>query len=181
MPKIVDRDSYRAELLSKAVEAFAERGFASLSMKQLADSIGISHGLFYHYFSNKEDLFLQMMERLGRDILLDLVDSVDPADAPPARLDAMVVRMQTRDTDLRRLFVLATDYVRLASPLESRARAGLSHIVEGSRTALRDALGVSDTTIDALFTYGFGIVQRRILGTAGPAYAEHRDIMRRLL
>jgi AcrR family transcriptional regulator len=181
MPKIVDHDTYRSELLAKAVQAFAEKGFAALSMKQLADAIGVSHGLFYHYFSNKEDLFLQMMEQLGRDILLDLVNGVDEGARVADRLDAMMRRMEARDADLRRLFVLATDYVRLASPANSTARAGLAHIVEDARLALRDALGVSEEIIDMLFTYAFGVVQSRILRSAGLGYAEHRSVMRRLL
>ncbi len=54
MPKVVDHEVYRVELLERAVGAFAEHGYASLSMKQLADRLGISHGLFYHYFESKE-------------------------------------------------------------------------------------------------------------------------------
>jgi AcrR family transcriptional regulator len=40
MPKIVDHDLYRRELVSKCFDLFAEKGYGSITMRQ------ISQGLF---------------------------------------------------------------------------------------------------------------------------------------
>lgn len=70
MPKIVDRDRYRKELLTKCFDLFAKRGYGSLTMRQIAKEIGVSTGTLYHYFPGKEELFVQLIEEITeRDIL----------------------------------------------------------------------------------------------------------------
>ena len=64
MPKIVDRDRYRQELLMKCFDLFAQKGYGSITMRQVADEIGVSTGTLYHYFSSKEALFIQLIEEI---------------------------------------------------------------------------------------------------------------------
>lgn len=47
----------RTSLAERSVEAFAREGFAAVSMRRLADELGVSTGTLYHYFPNKEALF----------------------------------------------------------------------------------------------------------------------------
>ncbi|HEY9628789.1 MAG TPA: TetR family transcriptional regulator [Coleofasciculaceae cyanobacterium] len=71
MPKIVDHDLYRKELLHKSFDLFAEKGYAAITMRQIAQGLGVSTGTLYHYFPSKESLFEQLMEEQAqRDILL---------------------------------------------------------------------------------------------------------------
>jgi AcrR family transcriptional regulator len=71
MPKIVDRDRYRKELLNKCFDLFAEKGYSSLTIRQVATEIGVSTGTLYHYFASKEELFSQLIEEITEhDILL---------------------------------------------------------------------------------------------------------------
>jgi AcrR family transcriptional regulator len=70
MPKIVDHDQYRKELLTKSFDLFAEKGYATVTMRQIAQALGVSTGTLYHYFPSKEALFEQLMDELTeRDIL----------------------------------------------------------------------------------------------------------------
>lgn len=69
MPKIVDREQYRKQLLTESFELFAEIGYGKITMRQLAQKLGISTGTLYHYFPSKEAIFLQLVEELAhRDI-----------------------------------------------------------------------------------------------------------------
>jgi AcrR family transcriptional regulator len=69
MPKIVDHDRYRQELLRQCFAQFARQGYASITMRQLALGIGVSTGTLYHYFPSKQAIFEQMMlERLETSI-----------------------------------------------------------------------------------------------------------------
>jgi AcrR family transcriptional regulator len=69
VPKIVDREQYRKQLLTESFELFAEIGYAKITMRQLAQKLGISTGTLYHYFPSKEAIFLQLVEELAhRDI-----------------------------------------------------------------------------------------------------------------
>lgn len=64
MPKIVDHDLYRKELLSKCFNLFAEKGYASITMRLIAQGLGVSTGTLYHYFPNKRALFEQLVEEM---------------------------------------------------------------------------------------------------------------------
>ncbi len=66
MPKIVDHDRYRQELLLKCFDLFAQRGYGSLTMRQIAKEIGVSTGTLYHYFPSKEALFVQLIEEITK-------------------------------------------------------------------------------------------------------------------
>ncbi len=57
MPKIVDRDKLRREIVAKATPVFSEFGYSGLGMRQIADHLGMSKSALYHYFPSKEDLF----------------------------------------------------------------------------------------------------------------------------
>lgn len=61
MPKIVDHEQYRQELLSKSFCLFAAKGYAAITMRQLAEGLGVSTGTLYHYFPSKQAIFEQMM------------------------------------------------------------------------------------------------------------------------
>ncbi|PZV02627.1 MAG: TetR/AcrR family transcriptional regulator [Leptolyngbya sp.] len=69
MPKIVDHDQYRRELLDQCFDLFAEKGYAALTMRQIAQGLRVSTGTLYHYFPSKEGLFEQLVrETTLRDI-----------------------------------------------------------------------------------------------------------------
>ena len=57
MPKIVDHDAYRVELMEGAALLFSERGYASVTMRQVAKGLSVSTGTLYHYFPSKPALF----------------------------------------------------------------------------------------------------------------------------
>lgn len=52
----------REQLLDVALELFAERGYGWTSMRDLADEVGVSPGLVYHYFPSKEDLLRAVVD-----------------------------------------------------------------------------------------------------------------------
>lgn len=50
------------ELKSAALDVFAERDFASVTIKDIACAIGVNTALIYYYFESKEDLFRATIE-----------------------------------------------------------------------------------------------------------------------
>jgi AcrR family transcriptional regulator len=52
------RGAARAAALKEAALAlFAERGYAAVTIKDIAGALGVNSALIYYYFENKEDLF----------------------------------------------------------------------------------------------------------------------------
>jgi AcrR family transcriptional regulator len=57
----------RESLLSSARRAFEESGFYATSVAEISRRTGMSQGAFYQYFKNKEQIFLELNDRiLGR-------------------------------------------------------------------------------------------------------------------
>ena len=58
----------REQIIDFATERFAEQGYHPTSVAEIVDAIGVGKGVFYWYFSSKEELFLEIL----RDAQLDL-------------------------------------------------------------------------------------------------------------
>jgi AcrR family transcriptional regulator len=52
------REATRLAILNAATKLFAENGYVHTSMRGVAENAGISPGLTYHYFKNKEQLLI---------------------------------------------------------------------------------------------------------------------------
>jgi AcrR family transcriptional regulator len=76
MPKVTQEhlDARRKEILDGARRAFAEHGYEGATVARLEEATGLSRGAIFHYFENKNDLFvelaMEMNTRFG-DILLE--------------------------------------------------------------------------------------------------------------
>lgn len=54
-------EARRAEILSTALEAFSVRGFQGSSLREIADSVGLSQAGVLHHFSSKEALLAAVL------------------------------------------------------------------------------------------------------------------------
>jgi AcrR family transcriptional regulator len=80
------------QTLTVAHDLFAKRGFAAVTMDEVAAEVGVTKPLLYNYFGNKERLYVACMERSG-DALFATIgaavgDSASPGDALNAGLRA---------------------------------------------------------------------------------------------
>jgi AcrR family transcriptional regulator len=66
MPRIVDRNEKKSDLVHAALSVFAELGYHRATMQQVADRAGVSKGAVYEYFDGKEDLFVSSADTLMR-------------------------------------------------------------------------------------------------------------------
>jgi len=76
MPKVSQEhlDARRKEILDGARRAFAAYGYEGATVTKLEEATGLSRGAIFHYFENKNDLFVELaMETNTRfgDILLE--------------------------------------------------------------------------------------------------------------
>jgi TetR/AcrR family transcriptional regulator len=100
-PRAADYDDKRAAVLSQAARLFAERGYDRTSMVEIAQALGVSKALFYHYFPAKDALLFAII----RAHLDELVAAVEAAAAMPGdprtRLQAVVTAILDcyRDAD----------------------------------------------------------------------------------
>ncbi|PUA40060.1 TetR family transcriptional regulator [Paenibacillus elgii] len=71
------RDERKEQIMDAALKVFSRRGIAGTKMSMIAAEAGISHGLLYHYFKSKDELFttLVQMAMLGaQDAMKSIYD-----------------------------------------------------------------------------------------------------------
>ncbi len=59
-PKVVEHR--REQIIEAAMHVFAQKGYARATTKDIASAAGITSGLIYHYFENKEALLKAIIE-----------------------------------------------------------------------------------------------------------------------
>lgn len=57
------REEQRRKILAAAEKVFAHKGLAATKIADIAAEAEVSYGLVYHYFSNKEKIFAELVER----------------------------------------------------------------------------------------------------------------------
>ena len=66
-------------MLAVAGEVFAERGFHTASMDDIAERADISKPMLYAYFGSKDGLYSAYIDRVGGELLAAMGAAVDPA------------------------------------------------------------------------------------------------------
>lgn len=62
----------RTEILQTALDLFSARGFAAVSLRDIADRVGVNHAMIRYHFGGKEELWREsaafLFERLAQEI-----------------------------------------------------------------------------------------------------------------
>jgi AcrR family transcriptional regulator len=76
------------QTLNVAHALFAERGYAAVTMDEVAGAVGVTKPLLYNYFGNKERLYIACMERAGDALSATIADAVRATASPGDALGA---------------------------------------------------------------------------------------------
>ena len=66
------KENVKEKIYQAAIEEFYKKGFLKAKMQDIAKKAGISTGLTYSYYNNKEDLFASIVEPIYKEILQPL-------------------------------------------------------------------------------------------------------------
>jgi len=94
------------EILNQAKKLFSEKGFHSLTVSDIVDSLGIARGTFYIYFRNKDDIYRRVLEELVKEISSRL--KLLPRENPLGQLKENVeevLKLFVEDRELARLIL----------------------------------------------------------------------------
>src|SRR6476646_5792128 len=89
MPQVPAEPSLdrKAQILEAAIVCFAKRGFHQTSMHDISAEAGISVGLIYRYFANKEAVISAMANRHKKEIH----DVLERAKQAPTLLESLEI------------------------------------------------------------------------------------------
>lgn len=164
MPKIVDHDQYRKELLDKCFNLFAEKGYGAVTMRQIAQELGVSTGTLYHYFSSKEVLFEQLLDDVSEQEMVQVTAEIQKAKTIGDRIEIGLQCLEQDRDYHEKLALLAVDFYQ-----QQQRDGGETDALRRLRTEvkswIRELIGIQDEdVINLLFCHVDGLMYHRIYG-----------------
>jgi AcrR family transcriptional regulator len=86
----LSRGDRMEQTLGVAHALFAERGYAEVTMDEIAAAVGVTKPLLYNYFGNKERLYIACMEQAGDSLTRTVGEAIAGTDSPGDALGAGV-------------------------------------------------------------------------------------------
>lgn len=159
MPKLVDHDEWRAAALTRVFELFARKGYATVTVREVAQFLGVSTGKLYHYFPTKEALFEQMLRHLGHQDMLRFSEVMQRVEATE-RAKALTRFVEKNLEHFQNMLLVVVDYYRHHGP----GSEILTWLARFYRDAVTQQLGVSHTAMAVpLFSAVLGMLLQHLV------------------
>lgn len=161
----------RDRILNEATQFFTERGYQGISMREIAEAVGVSKAALYYHFQDKEALFLGVLLSsiavLGR-----LVAEAGQEEGIRAQLHALLFGIATRMAGQRAMMRVAEqDAVHLSPEAQKQMRLAYQQAFTSQvRTLLEVAQGQGE-----LRALDVGQLTRVLLGMAYPLLATKEE------
>ena len=124
------------KILNAALELFAEEGFKSTSTSKVAKRAGVSEGLIFRHFENKEGLLsaiMKMGEEKARSLFSDIVTDPDPKSVIRKSIELGLKTSKNQGE---------SDFWKLQFKIKWELEEYGAHKMEGLRNALEHAFGL---------------------------------------
>ncbi len=174
----------RRQILESAMFCFGESGFHQTSMHDISEKAGISVGLIYRYFKNKDEVIAaiaaehkadiaQLLERAGEAPTLleamEILFTSDCGERSPRIISAFVVDLFAEGSRNPRVAKVVRDVTRAKSK-------GVSALIARSPEAKRAAHGLKPEAIaEMIFAVNDGTMMRSVLSPASTSATEQRE------
>jgi AcrR family transcriptional regulator len=124
MPKLVDHDVRREELVRAAWRVIAERGIDEVTIREIARQAGYSSGVLAHYFENKDDL-LAHASRMSHELIYERYEA--EVDTPLQRDALREVLLDNLPLDAQRDLETRIEMSFWARSLRNASLSGIQH------------------------------------------------------
>ena len=183
-PQTESSSDRRTQILDAALVCFAKRGFHQASMHDIAAEAGISVGLIYRYFENKEAVISAMADRHKKEIsevlqrarqaptLLESVEILFTAhccENEPRVISAFVVDLYAEASRNPRVADLVRDVLQTAMD-------GVTDLIARAPEAQAAAHGLSPTELaELIYAVARGMLMLDVLRPQQMTAAERRE------
>jgi AcrR family transcriptional regulator len=182
MPKIVDHDLYRKELLSQCFDMFAEKGYAAITMREIALGLGVSTGTLYHYFSSKEVLFEQLVEEWTHQDLIRAEAELETAQTLAERIEAGFRFIANNEAYfVKQMFLLMDFYQQQEQGKASRSEI-CKLVCDRARERVAELLGLQDPNL-VIFVMSLidGLILGRLYNEDFPSFEVQGALLGKML
>jgi len=114
------RNDRRLEIVDISAEMFAKRGFNAVGVAEISDAVGLGRGALYHYIGSKDQLLLDIQERVLKPIywFTDEILSLDRHPLVQLRLVSHFL-LEIMTSRLAHVWVYQHDYRSLSDELRA--------------------------------------------------------------
>lgn len=74
----------KAEILDASMKLFTEKGYLQTTTQDIINQVGISRGLLYYHFKNKEEILYILVEKSVKPLILQMEKIVNETSLSPA-------------------------------------------------------------------------------------------------
>jgi len=147
MPKIVDHDAYRKELLSKCFDLFAEQGYGLITMRQIAQGLKVSTGTLYHYFPSKEAIFEQLMERMAQQDISQVIETLKDTETVGERIEIAFAFIEENRDRFEKQTLLMADYYQHQQRQKGARSKVIQQIEEQIKELVMNVMKIDDSDV----------------------------------
>jgi len=183
-PQIDSSSDRRVQILDAALVCFAKRGFHQASMHDISAEAGISAGLIYRYFENKDAVISAMADRHKKEIhevvqrakqaptlleSLEILFTAHCCEDAPQVVSAFVVDLYAEASRNQRVADLVRDVLQTAMD-------GVTDLIARAPEAQAAAHGLSPTELaELIYAVARGMLMLDVLRPQQMTAAERRE------
>ncbi|MDZ8227014.1 MULTISPECIES: TetR/AcrR family transcriptional regulator [unclassified Nostoc] len=182
MPKIVDHEQYRKELLDKCFDLFAQKGYGSITMRQIAEGLGVSTGTLYHYFPSKQALFEQLAEEICEQDLSTALAELEGAQTLQESMEALGRYLVKNEDYFIKWTYIWIDFCQHKDSKEMLKNSIFKRTNQRYQEAICDLLGIQDSVL-ASFVLSFldGLILEKLWGNETIDFIEQCALLSKML
>lgn len=107
------------KILNAAFKCISERGYASVSLRDIADEAGVVLSQLNYYYKNKEGLFTEIIKTLAQQYLNEIEDNLKKGETEKEKMMHLIEYFQEMLKEKPELFKLLFDLTSMALWSES--------------------------------------------------------------
>ena len=105
------------EILKTAAQLFSERGYSAVSMRDLAESMGIKAASLYNHISSKQELLSSIVISVAEEFTSGMNDIITSQNATVEKLNRVIdLHVKITIENSKALFSLNNDWMHLKEP-----------------------------------------------------------------
>jgi AcrR family transcriptional regulator len=175
------RPSRRDEVLAAGTLEFVERGFASVSVTDIARRAGMTPAAVYYHFPTKEDVLLALVGRTGdaiSELCSDLIEAAGAEGAVTALIDRFLAWLEDHPADARLYYQSSQGATADVESLRREQRRDqVTAMLRGPLKPAQAAMSATELRVVAIAVLVlFGEVTRLL--SEGRPTKRHRDAVR---
>jgi len=143
-PSAKEERNRRGQIVEAASVVLGRQGYTDTSLKQIAAQAGVAPGLLHYYFDSKEDLLVEVVSGLERQMTAEWQQAVSEFEDPLERIVAAIDQVAQRCAEQPEFFRLLFDLYMLGMSNEAiaeRCRELWSRFIDDIETEVRNILG----------------------------------------